>query len=358
MRARKASPVASLALLALAACGGSGGGGGDASASKPESAAAPAGAVAGSAPADAAKKPFRVALLSPGPVSDAGWNAAAYDGLKKIEHDLGATIAQVETKTPPEFESGFREFALQGFDLVFGHGFEFQDAAAKVGAEFPKTVFITTSGSTVKANVAPMVFRLEQATYLLGVTAAMMSKTGKAGVVGGMEIPSVGSTFLAFEAGVHAKRPDMPVLKTYVGSWDDVSAAKEATLAQVRQGADFVLHNADAAGLGVFRAVEEASTAAHPVYAFGSNKDQAPVAPKAVLASAVLDIPTAFEVVARSVKEGTFTARVMELGMKEGIVSLQWNPALEGGVPADVKAEVEARRAQILDGSLKVPTGF
>src|SRR5204862_3975424 len=113
-----------------------------------------------------------------------------------IETELGATIAQVETKTPPEFESGFREYASQGFDLVFGHGFEFQDAAAKVGAEFPKTVFITTSGNTVRPNVAPMVFRLEQATYLLGMAAASMTRSGKAGVVGGMEIPSVASTFL------------------------------------------------------------------------------------------------------------------------------------------------------------------
>ena len=353
MRARPRRRLSAVAALVLVACGRATAPGSGSSAP-----ATPAAGQAPGAPAPAPAKPFRVALLSPGPVSDAGWNAAAYEGLKRIESELGASIAQVETRTPPQFEAGFREFASQGFDLVFGHGFEFQGPAEKVGAEFPRTVFVTTSGSTVRANVAPMVFRLEQATYLLGMTAAMLSHTGKAGVVGGMEIPSVASTFAAFEAGVHAVKPDMPVLRTYVGSWDDVSAAKEATLAQIRQGADFVFHNADAAGLGVFRAVEEATTPARPIYAFGSNKDQAPVAPKVVLASAVLDIPAAFVQVASAVKGGRFEARVMELGMKDGIVSLVYNPVLEAVVPADVKARVEEARSRILDGSLHVPTGF
>jgi basic membrane lipoprotein Med (substrate-binding protein (PBP1-ABC) superfamily) len=330
-------PLAAAVVLFLAAC-------------SPQSAALP--------PAAATPRPFKVALLSPGPISDAGWNAAAYEGLKLVEKDLGATIAQVETKTPSEFEEGFREFAAQGFDLVFGHGFEFQDAAAKVGAEFPKTVFLTTSGSTVKENVGAMVFRLEEATYLLGALAAEMTRGGKAGVVGGMKIPSVASTFLAFTAGVHSVKPEMPVLEAYVGNWEDVSAAKEAALAQVRQGADFIFHNADAAGIGVMRAVEGATTPDKPVFAFGSNKDQASVAPKVVLASAVLDIPAAFVRVAREVKEGSFKPRVIELGMKDGVVSLVWNPVLEGAVPAEVKAHIDQLRARILAGEVQVPKGF
>jgi basic membrane protein A and related proteins len=109
---------------------------------------------------------FKVALLSPGPVSDAGWNALAYEGLLAIRDQLGAEISQVETKTPAEFEEGFRDYARRGFDLIFGHGFEFQDAAAAVAPDFPDTVFITTSGNTVRANVAPLRFMLEEATYL------------------------------------------------------------------------------------------------------------------------------------------------------------------------------------------------
>src|SRR5215470_17193560 len=179
---------------------------------------------------------FKVALLSPGPVSDAGWNALAYEGLLAIRDQLGAEIAQVQTKTPAEFEAAFRDFGRRGFNLVFGHGFEFQDAAAAVAPDYPNTVFITTSGNTVRKNVAPLRFMLEEATYLEGIMAAGMSKTGKAGAVGGIEIPSVKSTFIAFEAGAKSARPDFTVVTAYVGNWEDVGAAKEAALALVQQG--------------------------------------------------------------------------------------------------------------------------
>src|SRR5216110_4125145 len=90
---------------------------------------------------------MKVGLLTPGSVNDNGWNAIAYEGLQHIQKKLGAEISHQETKTPAEFEEGFRSYGAKGFDLAFGHGFEFQDAAMKAGKEFPKTVFITTSGS-------------------------------------------------------------------------------------------------------------------------------------------------------------------------------------------------------------------
>jgi basic membrane lipoprotein Med (substrate-binding protein (PBP1-ABC) superfamily) len=294
---------------------------------------------------------FRVALLSPGPISDAGWNALAYDGLLKIRDELGAEISQVETKTPAEFEEGFRDYARRGFALVFGHGFEFQQAAAAVAADFPDTVFITTSGNTVRPNVAPLRFMLEEAAYLEGMAAGLLSRSGVVGAIGGMEIPSVKSTLLAFAAGAKAVRPDIRVLTAYIGNWEDVGAAKEAALAQIQQGADLLFHNADAAGLGVFRAAQDRG-----VLAFGANKNQNDVAPTVVLASAVIDIPRAFLKEAEDVKAKRFQARIVKLGMADGVVTLEWNEALRDRVPADVRARVEAARRSILDGSLSVPS--
>jgi len=304
-------------------------------------------------PTDGTPKPalFKVALLSPGPVSDAGWNALAYEGLLAIRDQLGAEIAQVQTKTPAEFEAGFRDFAQRGFNLVFGHGFEFQDAAAAVSPDFPNTVFITTSGNTVRNNVAPLRFMLEEATYLEGMLTAKMSKTGKAGAVGGMAIPSVKSTILAYEAGAKSVNPDFAVTTSYVGNWDDVGAAKEASLALIQQGADVLFHNADAAGLGVFQAAR-----ARSVWAFGANKDQNAVAPDVILASAVIDIPRAFVTVARQVQDGTFVAKIEKLGMKDGVVSIVYNPALSDRIPADVKASLDAAQQAILSGQLVVPS--
>jgi basic membrane protein A and related proteins len=295
--------------------------------------------------------PFKVALLSPGPVSDAGWNALAYEGLLLIRDRLGAQISQMQTKTPAEFEEGFRSYARQGFNLVIGHGFEFQDAAAAVAPDFPSTVFVTTSGNTVRKNVAPLRFMLEEATYLEGMLAGLMSKTGKAGAVGGIELPSVKSTIIAFGAGAKSVKPDFVVSTSYIGNWEDVGAAKEAALALIQQGADFLFQNADAAGLGVLQAAQE-----RHVYAFGSNKNQNDIAPNVVLASAVADIPRGFLQIAKEVKTRTFVAKVEKLGMKDGVVSLVINPRLADRIPAAAKDRIEQTQAAIIAGTLKVPT--
>src|ERR1043166_2022966 len=97
--------------------------------------------------ADSGAASLKVALLTPGPVSDQSWNAGAYQGLLRIRDSLHATISNIETKTPAEFDENFRQYGIQGYNLVFGHGFEFQDAARRVAPEFPHTIFITTSGS-------------------------------------------------------------------------------------------------------------------------------------------------------------------------------------------------------------------
>src|SRR5882762_8732088 len=101
-------------------------------------------------------KPFRVALLTPGPISDQSWNSGAYNGLLRIRDSLAAKISHVQTKTPAEFEENFRHYGAEGYALVFGHGFEFQDAARRVAPSYPKTVYVTTSGDAVGPNLAGM----------------------------------------------------------------------------------------------------------------------------------------------------------------------------------------------------------
>jgi basic membrane lipoprotein Med (substrate-binding protein (PBP1-ABC) superfamily) len=294
---------------------------------------------------------FRVALLTPGPVSDAGWNAGAFEGLKAIEKELGAKVSHVQAKTPSEFEAQFRAYAADGYSLCFGHGFEFQDAAARVARDYPGTVFVTTSGSRTSTNQAPLVFELEQATYLCGLVAGRMSKTAKAGMVGGVELPSIRSTFLAFEAGLVAGNPGARATAVFTGSFEDVAGARAASLALVDQGADFLFHNANAAALGVFGAATERG-----VWAFGTNKDQNALAPS-VLASAVIDLPRAFVEAAKTVRDGRFAGQPMRYGLASGVISFVWNPAHLGRVPAPVVDEVERTREQIVSGALVVPRG-
>ena len=298
---------------------------------------------------------FKVALLTPGSISDAGWNALAYDGLEQIKKELNAEISHVESKAPSQWEEHFRFYANKGYQLIFGHGFEYQEPARAVAADFPDTVFITTSGNTVLENVSPIVFELEEATYLLGIIAGAMTKTGKVGLVGGMNIPPINSTFLAFEEGAKSIKPTVKVSRSYVGDWENISKAKELALSQIAEGVDFIFHNADAAGRGVFHAVEESRKLGKNVYAFGSNRNQNDVAPEAILASAAID-PKAFVHVAKLVKEGKFEPKIMWMGMaQDETIKVIYNPKLKERIPEDVLTKVESIRQKILSGEFKAP---
>ena len=300
---------------------------------------------------------FRVGMLLPGSMSDQGWNALAHDGLKAIGAELGAEIDYVESLTPDAWEADFRAYAMGDYQLIFGHGYEYQDAAIAVAQDYPEIVFVTSAGASgaIRENVAPIVFRLEQATYLLGMIAGMMTKTDKIGIVGGQDLPSGRSTFMAFEGGVHSVNPDAIVQRAYVGDWENIDKAREIATTQIQEGVDFIFHNANEAGLGVFEAVVLSQDAGKTVYAFGANRDQSAVSPRAVLANAVIT-PRAYVQLATAVKEGTFESRLYVFTMTtDGAIALTYNPELKDQVPEAVQQKVEAARLQILEGTLKVP---
>jgi len=289
---------------------------------------------------------FRVALLTPGPISDQSWNGGAYQGLMRIRDSLGAEVSHVQTKTPADFEENFREYGARGFTLVFGHGFEFQDAAKRVAPQFPRTIYVTTSGNTAGGNIAGIRFSFADASYLAGMLAASMSKSGVVGVIGGTELPPVKESFVAFERGVRSVKPGARVLTAYIGNWDDVSAGKEQALAQIARGADVIFQNADAAGLGVFQAARDR----RGVYVIGSNADQNNVAPEVTLGSVVIDLPRAFLEVAREVKAGTFQPRVVEFDAESDVVKLVINPAVVANIPARARAAIDSVNGQIHSG--------
>jgi basic membrane lipoprotein Med (substrate-binding protein (PBP1-ABC) superfamily) len=293
---------------------------------------------------------FKVALLTPGPVSDQSWNGGAYQGLTQIRDTLGASISHIETKTPAEFDENFRQYGAQGYALVIGHGFEYQDAAKRVAPEFPKTIYLTTSGSTAGANLAGITFGFSDASYLAGLLAGSMTTTHKVGVIGGTELPPVVESFEAFEDGAHAVDPSIKVIRSFIGNWDDLNAGKEQALAQIAQGVDVIFQNADAAGLGVFQAAREKKN----VYVIGSNANQNGVAPDVTLGSVVIDLPRAFLKIAKDVKAGTFEPRVIVFGEADSVVTLVLNPALESRIPAPARTRIDSTQARMLAGTLSI----
>ncbi len=287
---------------------------------------------------------FRVGLVTPGSIADAAWNSGAYAGLQQIRDSLGVAISRVEARTPAEQEEALRTYAAQGYSLVFGHGFEFQGSAERVSEQFPATIFVVTSGERVAQNVSPLIFRLHEASYLAGMVAGGMSRTGTIAFVGGIELPPIKLAEDAWVAGARRLNPAIVSRSTYLNTFDDVAAGREAALALLQAGADMFHHNADQAALGAFQAVKESPAA----YIFGANLDQSSLAPERVIGSAVIDLPRAFLTVAREAKAGGFVPKVESFGLKSGVIRFDPNPALLATVPAPVQAAVNAARDSII----------
>ena len=202
--------------------------------------------------------------------------------------------------------------------------------------------------------MVPLIFRLEEASYLAGMAAGEVTQSDVVGMVGGVEIPSAKGTFLAFEAGVLATNPDAQVLETFTGSWEDVSAAKEAAVAQLRRGADVLIHNVDAASFGVFQAVREVRTSGGTAWAMGMNRDQNDVAPDVIVGSAIIDIPAVFLQVAEAWSAGTLQGP-RYTGLATGAVDFVPNPDQPDLLDPGALSRIAEAKAAIIEGSLDVP---
>jgi basic membrane lipoprotein Med (substrate-binding protein (PBP1-ABC) superfamily) len=290
----------------------------------------------------------RVGLVTPGSIADAAWNSGAYQGLQLIRDSLGLVTSHVEARTPAEQAEALRTYAVQGYDLVFAHGFEFQETAERISATYPSTVFIVTSGRRAHANVSPLIFRLEEASYLAGMVAGRLSRSGILGFIGGIELPPIEAAYQGWVNGAKAVNPSIQSRQVYLNSFDDVAAGREAALALIGAGADVFHHNADAAALGLFQAVKQHRA----VYILGANADQSNLAPDHVMGSAVIDLPRAFVLVASAVRSGNFVPHVEAFGLKSGVVRYVPNPRLDSLVPAALKQRIAAAADSIAEGTL------
>ncbi len=297
---------------------------------------------------------FKVALVTPGEVTDGGWSQSAYDGLQKIHTELNVPVNNAVADAPAKAFAAFRDFAGQDYSLVIGHASEwYAPETLKIAEQHPKTTFLISGGENAQGNVACMRFQLEDACYVLGQIAASMSKSNKIGVVGPEKVAVIESTFFAFEQGAKSVKKDIEVTIVWTQDGKDIARAKERTLILIDQGCDFIFHNANNGAAGVFQAVQEKKDKG--VLAFGANADQSSMAPDVILASAAIDISGAFVSLAKSVKDGSFKSEVQFIGMKQNGVSVVYNPKIESKIPADVKKLAEETIKKIKAGDFKVP---
>lgn len=299
--------------------------------------------------APATPEGLRVGLITPGSITDAAWNSGAYHGLEEIHDSLGLPVSHVEARTPAAQEEALQAYAAQGYGLVFAHGYEFQDAAERVSVQYPRTIFIVTSGARTMHQVSPLIFRLEEASYLAGMVAGRLTTSNVIGFIGGVELPPVKAAYEGWVNGARAVNPAIQSRSTYLNNWDDAALGREAALALIRYKVDVFHHNADAAALGLFQAAKETPG----VLVFGANADQSSLAPAIVPGSAMIDLPRAFLTIAREVQKGKFKPRVIVFGLEGGVVRYEANPSFSGSLPLDLGPQLQRARDSIIAGTLR-----
>ena len=307
--------------------------------------------IAVSVPAMAsAEDEFKMGLLVPGSVAEEGWNKIAYDALKQVEKELGAKISYVElSDNPAAFEKAFRDYASHGYQVVLGHGFQFQDAALTTAEDFPDTVFLVSSSYIHEGNVIGLNTDASQPVYLMGVIAASLGKG--AGLIGGMEIPPIAHAFEGFARGAKSVNPDFPVSKVFINSFTDASAAKEAAVSLIAQGSDFVVPNANAAGLGVIQAALEAGEKASTFSVYSEYTD---IAPRNILGTFLADYGRGIVRIVSDIKGGNVPQSNVDFGLKDkDVIKFTLNDEAAKSIPQDLRKHLEEVTAKIVAGEIQ-----
>ena len=301
--------------------------------------------------------------------NDRSFNAAAWEGVKRAEKDLPICLYDVEPGNPTSIEPAMRAFAQKNFDLIIGVGFAQGPIMQKVATDYPNIKFaivdgviFEADGKTPKSNVASLVFREHEGSYLVGMIAASKSKTGTLGFLGGMDIPLIHRFEKGYEEGAKAVNPKINVISNYVGvtdgAWNNPGKGKELALAQIEKGADVIFTAAGNSGLGVFDAVEQygknPQTDEANKFVIGVDSNQNGVKPGFVLTSMVKRVDNAVYDVVKEVLNDKFEGGFHVFGLDKNGVAYAMDANNQDLIPPDVIKKVEAAKAEIVNGEIKV----
>jgi len=300
-----------------------------------------------------------VALAEPAVVYDSGgkfdkgFNESAYNGMEQFKKETGTGYLEFEVQTDAQREQAFERFAQKGADPIVGVGFSQEDAIKKVAPKFPKTRFVIIDSVIDLPNVQSIVFKEHEGSFLVGVLAALASKTGKVGFVGGMDIPLIRRFECGYAQGVKYAASGDTVFQNMTGTtgaaWNDPTKGGELAKGQFDQGADVVFAAAGATGLGVYQAAKDSGK-----LAIGVDSNQNYLHPGTMLTSMMKRVDVAVYKTVMAAKDGSWKAGVDELGLKEDGVNWAYDDNNKPLVTDDMKAKVEAAKADIISGKIQV----
>ena len=299
--------------------------------------------------------------------NDRSFNAAAWEGVKRAEQDMGICLYDVEPGNPTSIEPAMRAFAEKNFDLVIGVGFAQGPIMQKVASDFPDAKFaivdgviFEADGKTPMKNVASLVFREHEGSFLVGMIAASKSKTGVLGFLGGMDIPLIHRFEKGYAEGARSINPNIKVIDNYVGvtdsAWNNPGKGKELSLAQIEKGADVIFTAAGNSGLGAFDAVEQYGKTGSEANKFviGVDSNQNGVKPGFVLTSMVKRVDNAVYNVIREVLDNKFEGGFHVFGLDKDGVAYAVDDHNRALLPKELVDKVEAAKLKIIAGEIKV----
>jgi basic membrane protein A len=304
---------------------------------------------------------------------DRSFNAAAFNGVKCAETgkhpdgtpcdkpSLGIFLRDVEPGNPVSIEPAMRAFAERGYDLIIGVGFAQAPIMDVVAKDYPNLHFAIVDGASDLPNVASLVFKEHEGSYLVGVIAARESKTGTLGFIGGMDIGLIHRFAVGYEEGAKSVNPNVRVIVNYVGvtdtAWNNPGKGKELALAQIGKGADVIFTAAGNSGLGAFDAVEQQGKDASgrpKDFVIGVDSNQNGVKPGYVLTSMVKRVDNAVYQIVSDVVNHQFKGGFHVYGLESDGVAYAMDDNNKPIIPPDVIQQAEEAKQKIISGQIKV----
>ncbi len=279
---------------------------------------------------------------------DKSFNQAGYQGAERWKKETGKPYLEFEIANPTQREQAARRMAERGANPIVAIGFSQGSAIEKVAKEFPKTTFAIIDSKVDLPNVQSITFKEQEGSFLVGIMGAMASKTGKVGFIGGMDIPLIRRFECGYEQGAKYANPKVLTVTNMTGTtpaaWNDPARGAELAKSQFASGADVIFAAAGGTGIGVYQAAKDAGK-----LAIGVDSNQNAVQPGTMLTSMVKRVDVAVYTAFKGVKPGVTT-----LGLKEDGVDVAIDPNNAKLVTPEMKKKVEAARAGIIDGTIKV----
>jgi basic membrane protein A and related proteins len=282
-------------------------------------------------------------------IGDQSFNDMAKKGGDDAVAQFGITLNVLESQTAADYVPNLTQAAESG-TLTAAIGFLLTDAVNEVAPTYPDAKFMLLDSVADADNVASVTFKENEGSFLAGVLAAMETKTGSLGFVGGVRIPPVIRYEVGFVAGANSVKPGIDIAIAYADSFEDPALGKELALAQYNKGADILQQAAGRTGVGLFDAAKEKGAG---FWVISGDADQAHLGPDNQLAAVSKRIDNAIVRVVQEVIDDSFKGGVQDLGIAEGGMDLI---AYHAGVSEEAKAAVEYYKKLIADGTLKTPT--